>query len=193
MLWATLMRGQDVPPSDSQAKSDDPPCGMIYGKNHFLSICAPSGWTFDNSILVSQGIYATFYREAFTFKEAVAWHTIMYVNVETKGEGQQNATELMKLDAEKTRRASPKLVLQHGSLIVIPGDKGTTAITVPVQSFLNGYQGSNETVAYIENDKTIVMVVISSVSNELLQKDYPDFVKLVQSYRFFSSNVTITH
>jgi len=44
-------------------------------------------------------------------------------------------------------------------------------------------------VAYIENDKTIVLIVIRFSSEELLHQDYADFVKLVQSYRFIASNV----
>lgn len=194
------MVGQQAATSDTSANSsgvvantDDMPCGMIYGKDHFLSVCAPAGWILDNEVLVKQGIYATFYRKGFSYHDAMARHTVMYANVVLKDKGQQSAAELMQLDAEKTKRDSPKLVIQHGSPIVIPGDKGTAEVKVPVQSFLNGYQGSYETVAYIENDKTIVMLVISSASNELLQRDHPDFVKLVQSYRFIGSNVTIGH
>jgi hypothetical protein len=177
-------------PNDSSTKKiDDMPCGMIYGKDHFLSICSPTGWTFDDSIMAKKGIYATFYRKQFTFDEAMNRHTIMYLNVVLKEKGQENASEMMKLDVEKTKRESPNLVIQQSNPILIPGEKDKPAIRVPVQTFLNDYQGGYESVAYIENDKTIVLIVISSVSEELLHQDYADFVKLVQSYRFIASNV----
>jgi hypothetical protein len=191
-----MMNGQQASPSRAEAKpdnsstkTDDMPCGMIYGKDHFLSICSPTGWTFDDSIMAKKGIYATFYRKQFTFNEAMDRHTIMYLNVVLKEKGQENASEMMKLDVEKTKRSSPNLVIQQVKPILIPGEKDKPAIRVPVQTFLNDYQGGYESVAYIENDKTIVLIVISSVSEELLHQDYADFVKLVQSYRFIASNV----
>lgn len=189
MLSTCMIGAQQLPSSNPPVKPDDMPCGMIHGKDHFLSICAPGGWTFDDSVMAKDGIYATFYRKEFSYHEAMARHTIMYVNVQLKEKGQQNASEMMKLDAEKTKRDSPKLVIQQGSPIMIPGDKDKAATRVPVQSFLNDYQGGYESVAYIENDKTIVLVVVSSISKELMQQDYSDFVKLVQSYRFIASNV----
>jgi hypothetical protein len=178
---------------EKQAKPDDTPCGMIYGKDHFLSVCSPRGWVFDNGnpAMARNGVFATFYRTEFTFEEAMARHTIMYVNVVPKAEGQQSASELMKEDLENTKRKSPNMAIEPAKPIVIPADKGTASIQVPVQTYLNDYRGGYESVAYVENDKTIAMIVISSVSNDLLRQDYPDFVVLVQSYRFFGSNVTI--
>lgn len=166
---------------------------MIYGKDHFLSVCAPKGWILDNQNpdMAKNGVFATFYRTGITFQEALARHSIMYVNVVLKGDGEQNASGLMKGDAERTKRDSPNLVIERAKPIIIPAGKDTPAVQVPVQSFLNDYHGAYESVAYIENDKTIAMVVITSASDELLNQDYPDFVKLVESYRFFGSNVTI--
>lgn len=192
-LSTCMMSGQKPNPSGSVVNPADMPCGMVYGKDHFLSICAPKGWTFDDSVLAKDGIYATFYRTEFTYREALARHTIMYANVVLKEKGQQDTSEMMKLDAQKTKRDSPNVVIQRGNPIVISNDRDKSTIRVPVQSFLNDYQGGYESVAYVENDKTIVMIVISSISNEMLQRDFPDFVKLVQSYRFLASNVVVEH
>ena len=189
MFATCLANGQPPAASSPSAKAADMPCGMIYGKDHFLSVCAPTGWTFDDVVLAKDGIYATFYRKEFDYHEAMTGHTIMYVNVVLKEKGQQNTAEMMKLDVEKTKRDSLNVVIQRDSPIVISADKDKAAIRVPVQTFLNDYRGGYESVAYIENDKTIVLIVISSVSEELLHKDYPDFVKLIQSYRFVASNV----
>ena len=120
---------------------------MIYGKDHFLSVCAPTGWTFDDVVLAKDGIYATFYRKEFDYHEAMTRHTIMYVNVVLKEKGQQNTAEMMKLDVEKTKRDSLNVVIQRDSPIVISADKDKAAIRVPVQTFLNDYQGGYESVA----------------------------------------------
>jgi hypothetical protein len=82
-------------------------------------------------------------------------------------------------------------VIEQGKAISIPVTGDKPAIQAPVQRFLKGYEGSYEAVAYVENDKTIAMIVITSASNDLLNRDYGDFVRLVQSYKFFGSDVTI--
>lgn len=164
---------------------------MIYGTDHVFSVCAPAGWVLDNESLVDKGIYAAFYRAEFSYKEALARHTLMYVSVQSKREGQQTASEMMKLDLEKTKRASPNLVIEKAEPILMPASRGSATINVPVQTFLNDYQGGYESVAYIEDEKTITLIVISSISDELLRQDYPSFIKLVQSYTFFSSDAKI--
>jgi hypothetical protein len=37
-------------------------------------------------------------------------------------------------------------------------------------------------VAYVEDEHTVTLIVISSVSKAILAQDYPSFVELVQSY-----------
>ena len=163
-------------------KANDSPCGMIYGKDHSLLLCAPRGWILDNKALAQQGIYATFYRQTFTYDEAEAAATLMYVNVKGKVGAAQTAAAMMKLDAAKTKSESPRGVIEQGAPIVIPASKGQKSRTVPVQRFLNDYGGGFEVVAYVEDERTVTLIVISSVSKAILGQDYPSFVKLVQSY-----------
>jgi hypothetical protein len=94
----------------------------------------------------------------------------------------------MKTDAERTKRESPKLVVEKAAPIVITGSKQVKARQVPVQTFLNDYGGGYESVAYIEDEKTITLIVVSSVSKEILHNDYPSFVRLVKSYVFVGGN-----
>jgi hypothetical protein len=163
---------------------------MIYGTDHFLSVCAPPGWVLDNESLVRSGIYAVFYRKEFSYQEAMARHTLMYVNIVLKDKGQNTAKEMMELDLAETKRKSPNLVVEKTKPILIPVKTGNE-ISAPVQTFFNDYQGSYESVAYIENDKTITLLVLSSISEQLWREDYPSFGKLVQSYAFLGSNVHV--
>jgi len=164
------------------AKANDAPCGMIYGKDHSLLLCAPRGWVLDNQALAQQGIYATFYRQSFSYQEAEAGATLMYVNVKGKVGVAQTAAAMMKLDAQKTKSESPHGVIERAAPIVIPAGKGQKSRSVPVQRFLNDFGGGYEAVAYVEDERTITLIVISSVSKAILGQDYPSFVKLVQSY-----------
>jgi hypothetical protein len=155
---------------------------MIYGKDGSLLLCAPQGWILDNQALADKGVYATFYRKQFSYDEAEAGGTLMYVNVKAKYGPAETVAAMMKLDGEKTKKESPHLVIQRGAPIAIPASKGAKARFAPVQTFLNDYGGGFESVAYVEDEKTITLIVISSVSKQLLRQDYPSFVKLVQSY-----------
>jgi hypothetical protein len=161
---------------------------MIYGQDHMLLLCAPPGWVLDNKVLADKGVYATFYRKELSYEEAEARSTLMYVNVQLKSKGQQTALETMKTDAERTKRESPKLVVEKAAPIVIASDKQGKGKQVPVQTFLNDYGGGYESVAYVEDEKTITLIVISSVSKQILRNDYPSFVRLVKSYVFVGAN-----
>jgi hypothetical protein len=183
MLSLCAASGQ-ILPSSPLAKANDASCGMIYGQDHTLLLCAPPGWVLDNKALADKGIYAAFYRKELSYEEAEKRSTLMYVNVQLKGHGQQTALEAMKTDADRTKRESPNLVIQREAPIVILGDKKTKPRQVPVQTFLNDFGGGFESVAYIEDEKTVTMIVISSVSKPILHNDYPAFVRLVKSYVF---------
>ncbi len=184
VLSICMGSGAQILPSSPQANADNSSCGMIYGQDHMLLLCAPPGWVLDNKALADKGIYATFYRKELTYEEAEKRSTLMYVNVQLKGKGQETALEAMKTDAERTKRESPKLVVERAAPIVIAADKQRKGRQVPVQTFLNDYGGGFESVAYVEDEKTITLIVISSVSKEILRNDYPSFVRLVKSYVF---------
>lgn len=184
VLSICMGSGAQILPSSPQANADNSSCGMIYGQDHMLLLCAPPGWVLDNKALADKGIYATFYRKELTYEEAEKRSTLMYVNVQLKGKGQETALEAMKTDAERTKRESPKLVVERAAPIVIAADKQRKGRQVPVQTFLNDYGGGFESVAYVEDEKTITLIVISSVSKEIMRNDYPSFVRLVKSYVF---------
>jgi hypothetical protein len=187
-LSICMMSGGQILSSSPQAKPGDSSCGMIYGQDHMLLLCAPPGWVLDNKALADKGIYAAFYRKELSYEEAEKRSTLMYVNVQLKSKGQQTALETMKTDADRTKRESPKLVIQREASIVVLGDKHAKPKQVPVQTFLNDYGGGYESVAYIEDEKTITLIVISSVSKPILRNDYPSFVRLVKSYVFVGAD-----
>lgn len=81
---AAGLQAQSTPSGGGKAPAQDGKdnnCGMLYGKAHVLTFCAPSGWVLDNSIWNDQGIYAVFYPNGSTFESAKDSATIMYINV----------------------------------------------------------------------------------------------------------------
>lgn len=188
LLLAALQAGaQQAPPSPSTDRGGKAPegnCGMLYGKDHVLMFCAPDGWTLDTGIMNDQGIYAVFYPAGSNFLDAKNSGTFMYFNVAGK-EGDSTVTEMMANDAKEVKQDAPDTVAVQADPIKI-GD-----VSVPVLRFAPGAFDRFEAVAYIGEEKVLVMVVISSKNEANFNKDYAAFVKLVQSYKFISSNVTI--
>ena len=190
LLAVALRAGsQQTSPSSNAGGGGKAPngnCGILYGKDHALTFCAPDGWVLDNGIMNDQGIYAVFYPAGSNFQEAKDSGTFMYFNVEGK-EPDATVAKMMAGDAKQVQHDAPAAVVVQSDPIKI-GD-----VSVPVLRFAPGAFDRYEAVAYIGEEKVLVMVVISSKNEDLFKKDYPAFVVLVQSYKWLSSNVTIEH
>ena len=186
---ALQARAQATPPGANEAgggKAPENNCGLLYGKDHSLTFCAPDGWTLDNGIMNDQGIYAVFYPNGSDYQDAKDSGTFMYINVVGKS-ADSTVAKMMEADANDAKRVAPAAVVKPGEPIKI-GD-----LPVLTLRFAPGAFDRYEAVAYIGEEKVLVMFIITSKSEALFGKDYPAFVKLVQSYKFLSSNVTIEH
>ncbi len=190
LLAAVLQAGaQQTPPSSNAAGGGKGPngnCGLLYGQDHALTFCAPDGWDLNNGIMNDQGVYAVFYPTGSNFQDAKESGTFMYFNVVGKAPD-STVTELMADDAKQVKHDAQAAVVVQADPIKV-GD-----VSVPVLRFAPGAFGRYEAVAYIGEEKVLIMVVISSKNKDLFEKDYPAFVLLVQSYKWLSSNVTIEH
>ena len=190
LLVAALQVGaQQTSPSpkdENGGKGKEGNCGLLYGKNHALTFCASEGWTLDNSIMNDQGIYAVFHPNGSNWEDAKDSGTMMYINVVDKP-ADSTVAKMMGDDADEAKRTAPATVVKQGEPIKI-GD-----LSAPVLRFAPGAFDRYEAVAYIGEEKVLVMLVISSKNEALFKKDYPAFVQLVQSYKWLSSNVTIEH
>jgi len=191
LLLAGLQAGaQQAPPSPSTngggKNTDNGNCGILYGKDHALTFCAPDGWVLDNSIMNDQGVYAVFYPNDSNFLDAKNSGTFMYFNVVGRTPD-ETVTEMMAGDIKQVKRDAPEAAIVESDPIKI-GE-----VSVPVLRFAPGAYGRYEAVAYIGEEKVLVMVVISSKNEAIFNKDYAAFVKLVQTYKWLSSNVTFQH
>jgi hypothetical protein len=190
LLAVALQAGaQQAPPSSNTAgggKAPEGNCGILYGKDHALTFCAPDGWVLDNGIMNDQGIYAVFYPSGSNFQKAKDTGTFMYFNVVGKAPD-VTVAKLMAGDTEQVQHDAPTAVVVESDPIRI-GD-----VSVPVLRFAPGAFDRFEAVAYIGEEKVLVMAVISSKNEAIFKKDYPAFVLLTQSYKWLSSNMTIEH
>ncbi len=188
LLTAALQAGaQQAPISNvGGGKAPNDNCGILYGKDHALTFCAPDGWVLDNGIMNDQGIYAVFYPAGSSFQDAKDSGTFMYFNVVGKDPG-ATVAKMMAGDAKQVQHDAPAAVVIQSDPIKI----GDTSVSV--LRFAPGAFDRYEAVAYIGEEKVLVMAVISSKNENLFKKDYPAFMQLVQSYKWLSSNVTFQH
>jgi hypothetical protein len=179
VLLATAQEGA------GKSTKDDGNCGILYGKGHMFSVCAPKGWVLNNSMHEQTGLWAVFYPDGSSWDEAKGSGSVMYVNTTGKGKGQQNVAELMAFDAEATKKDAPRVEIAKRTAIKITEESAT------VQEFRHSGFDRFEAVAYIDTQKLIVMIAITSKDEISFKRDYPAFEELVRSYKFFSSNVTV--
>jgi len=165
-------------------KKPDDNCGILYGRNHSLTFCAPDGWILDNGIMNDQGIYAVFYPKGTNWDEARKTKSFMYINVVDMS-AKDTVAARMDADIKEEKQYNPKTVASLAEPIHF-GDR-----TVPVLKFKLGESSGNEAVAYIGESKVLVMIIVSSKNEEIFNHDYAFFEQLVKSYTFLTSDVHI--
>jgi len=165
-------------------KKPDDNCGILYGRNHSLTFCAPDGWILDNGIMNDQGIYAVFYPKGSNWDEARKTKSFMYINVVDMS-AKDTVAARMDADVKEEQFYDPKRVASHADPIRI-GES-----SAPVLKFKSGESSVYEAVAYIGKSKVLVMIVLTSKNEESFKKDYPFFEQLVKSYTFLTSDVHI--
>jgi hypothetical protein len=187
LVASLLTHAQQTSPSTKEeggGKAKNGNCGLLYGKGHSLTFCAPDGWMLDNGIMNDEGIYAVFYPVGLNWKEAKDSGTIMYINVVAK-EPDTTVEKMMEADTNEVKHNTPSTVVKKGEPIA------NGNLSAQTLQFAPGAFDRYEAVAYLSEEKVLVMFVVSSKNESIFKKDYPAFVRLVQSYKFLSSNVTI--
>jgi hypothetical protein len=154
--------------------------GIVYGKDHAFAIAAPRGWVLDTASGKAQGLHAVFYQDGSNWASAT---TVMYTNSARKCDGQRTVEELMAYDLAQFRKHSATLEVTEPASV--PTSKGTAV----VRRFTGDQHGNYEAVAYIDEEQTIIMLVLSSRTKKGFDEAYPSFEELVKSYQFLTSDV----
>jgi hypothetical protein len=178
-----------APAQGSGVSVDKPNCGMHYGKSHIFLFCAPSGWTLDNSTDYLPGVFASLYPDGSSWDSAKQSGTLMYITTFDKPNDKYTIAKATAFDARDTRKSS-----KFAGLIVKKGEPiKLDDLSAPVQLFAPGPFNRFEACAYIDSPKTIIEFTMTSKDEDAFNRDYPAFVRFVQSYKFMSSNVTIQY
>ena len=141
------------------------------GKNHTVvlesdggsfAIEGPKDWIADRKVGRRLGVCCVYYPKG-------SWdtaETIMYPNIVTKGPGQTTLQELMDSDLARFSKDNPGM--SH-----VDGDMPFNGRTAKLRYFHGVNQGSSEAVAYIDEEKIIALVVLSSKTEKGLMDALP--------------------
>jgi len=158
--------------------------GVVYGQDHAFILTAPSGWLLDNSSGVSQGLHAVFYPKGSTWEKGTA---VMYANTAHKSvQGNETIKKLIAFDTGRFKSQSSQTTVSQADTI-LTGDKKKAI----VKHISDAKHKNYEAVAYIDESKTVVILVLTSRTLKEFEISLPKFTELVSSYRFLSEQVII--
>ena len=172
MLAAAL-----ILPADSQQTEPKQGTGS---KNHTVILQSeggsfviegPKNWIANRKVGRRLGVCCVYYPKG-------SWdtaETIMYPNIVTKGPGRTTLQELMESDSAKFRKDNP-------GMTYVDGDIPFKDRTAKVRYFHGVNQGSSEAVAYIDEEKIVALVVLSSKTEKGLTKALPLLLGVLETY-----------
>jgi len=180
MLAAALA----LPAVSQQAR----PKPVTSGKNHTVileseggsfAIEGPKSWIADHKVGRHLGVCCVYYPKG-TWDTA---ETFLYPNIVTKGQGRATLQELMDADLAKFRKDNP-------GMHYVDGDMPFKDRTAKVRYFHGVNQGSSEAVAYIDEDKIIALVVLSSKTEKGLVDALPLLLGVLDTYTYGAKAVS---
>ena len=157
--------------------------GIIYGKDHAFGLRAPKDWVLDSTSGLRDGLHAVFYPQGSSWGSG---EVVMYVNVNHKGEAKQDSFEkLVADDIAAYKKHSPNVKVTEAE--PLPTARGKKALV----KYYSGDNNRNyEAVAYVDEDKVVVFLVLTSKTKSGFESSLPAFKELISSYFFVTDNVT---
>ena len=172
-LCALAAHAQDAKPD-----AEDKNTGLVFGKDYAFAVTAPDGWVLDTESGIQQGLHAVFYPTGSSWKESQA---VMYVNAAAKPD---TLDKFVEGDVANFRKGSPRLKVSDEEPLTVEGKQRVVA-----KRFVEDQLGNFEAVAYVEESKVVVTLVLSARTQGEFDAALPAFRRLVSSYRFVSDKV----
>lgn len=169
----------------SEAAKKDAESGgspLLYSEGGGFLIDSPQGWTIDHEVGKRLGTCCVFYPKGATWDNA---DTVMYPSIVTKGPGQQTLAEFMKSDLAQFREHdNPAMKYEDASEIPLKNKR-----IAKIRMFHNVNHGASEAVAYIDEEKIIAIVVVSSKTSKGLADAMPLLRDCLETYMYMDVRV----
>ena len=167
------------------AKTESGDSCLMYGKDHMFAIKAPTGWTVDAATGKKLGLHAVMYPQDSSWREAPA---TIYSNFVHKNPDLTTIEKIVADDIAGYKKDSPTVIIQDAEPLPLGAGKEKVLVKI-----YRGDKGNNfEEVAYIDESKVVIMLVLSARNEKEFVASLPLFKELVHSYRFISDTVTIS-
>ncbi len=159
--------------------------GIVYGKDHVFALSAPKGWVLDNTSGVKMGLHAVFYPKGSSWENSAA---VMYANTIRKNLDQKETlNQVIEADLDGYKKHSPTVKVADAGQLPTKHE----AQKAIVKYFSGDRNGRFEAVAYIDEKKTVIVLVLTAKTKKDFEDALPNFKELVASYFFISDQVTI--
>ncbi len=178
LLLVTVAAALTLPAVSQQTKAKPATSGqnhtaILQSEGGSFAIDGPKGWIADRKVGHRLGVCCVYYAKG-------SWdtaETVLYPNIVTKGPGRRTLQELMDADLAKFRKDNP-------GMSYVDGDMPFKGRTAKVRYFHGVNQGSSEAVAYIDEDKIIALVVLSSKTEKGLVDALPVLLAVLETYNY---------
>ncbi len=166
---------------------DDRESGIIYGKNYSFTLTAPRGWVLDDSSGRGQGVQAVFYPKDSSWKNGAA---VMYASVYQKIDPNKESVQtVIANDIAEYKKNSAELKVVDAEPVLTRTDARSKDKKATVKYFTGDRNANAEAVAYVDEGKVVVMLVLSARSQKDFDSSLPAFKDLVGSYFFLGEAV----
>ncbi|HEY3103540.1 MAG TPA: hypothetical protein VGJ69_08105 [Pyrinomonadaceae bacterium] len=157
---------------------------LMYGTDHLFAIKAPSGWTVDTVTGQKLGLHAVMYPNGSSWRDATA---TMYTNFVHKDTSAPTIEKVIASDLDGYKRESPNVIIEDAEKLPIAEGKEQ----VIVKRFHGDRGGNFDAVAYIDESKVVILIVLTARSEKDFQATWPLFKDMIHTYRFVSDTVTL--
>jgi len=154
-----------------QATSGKSHTVILQSEGGSFAVDGPKDWIADRKVGRRLGVCCVYYPKG-------SWdrtETIMYPNIVTKGPGRATLQELMDSDLATFRKDNP-------GMTYVDGDIPFKDRTAKVRYFHGVNEGSSEAVAYIDEEKMVALVVLSSKTEKGLTEALPLLLGVLETY-----------
>jgi len=148
--------------------------GSVKGGGYEFEISAPKGWVLDLASGASSGMDAQLYPEQSSFSTSP---TVMFVSVVSKKlPGCESVSKLATTNIDKAKRSIPNIVITRSDSFATNDNK---------KAYVRNYASAQfQSVAYVDEDSTIVMFVLRSKDKNRFDNARYSLKDLISSYKW---------
>src|SRR6266496_1085836 len=180
VLLTGLLSAQSTTSSNDSGRQKDGGA-IVYAEGGGFMMTGPKDWIMDSVVGAKMGVCCVYYPEGATWNNA---ETVMYPNIVIKHQGTNTVEEFMASDLRGFRKENPEMKYEDAPPIAMKDRR-----IARVRYFYGVNHQSFEAVAYVDEEKVIALIVVSSRTKKGLNDTLPLLRACLESYMFMDVHV----